>query len=159
EELRDEEFDQATHELIDELSDLRPAQLLGETDDPGQAARAERVLKEHVEPLARALEGYLDDAASRLGEIDGARLDGAEVARVLGEIEPTLPEASPAFEPMFGSFLKKVKGFASKAISLAGKVALGGPLFPVIQALLKKLKPLVRPLLNKVIKLALDKIP
>ena len=55
-----------------------------------------------------------------------------------------------------GASSKKVGSFAKKAIDVAKK---GVTLIPGIGAMIRKLKALVRPLLDRVLKMALDKLP
>jgi hypothetical protein len=152
--VHEPELDEAVEALTLEAGELTESSvgLEGETGDA-----AEAVLAEYFAPLARSAEDYVDRAASAMGSLEAASADEAEAHERI-ENTPAGAAGSPAFELFFGALKKKLKKVASKAISIAkkGVMLVGGPL---LKAALAKLKALVRPLLDKVVKFALDKIP
>jgi hypothetical protein len=149
-ELEDDEFDDAIHELVDEASDVRLSEVTSEVLDAAEQARTEQLLRAHFEPLASEAESLID-RVSEIAEAPSEELDAAIEQVEVG------PSPSPAFEHFLSRWKNKLKKLAGNAVSLAKKglaVAAG----PLIRGALAKLRPIVRPMLEKVIKLALDKI-
>lgn len=156
-ELEDEEMEEALHGLVDEASDLY-LRYAAESPTPAQEERVERILQEHFAPLANASEAMIDAAAMRAETIDLNTATESEVNETFEGLEPDRPLGSPAFEQFFGALKKKLKKVVSKASGLVKKgIALASG--PLLKMALAKLKPLVRPLLTKVLKIAMDKIP
>lgn len=157
--VRDEMFDEALFELMTEASDLRLDRFTGEYGDPAaQVAQAERFLQEHFEPLNREAEALLDNMAQGMKDYDLPAMTETELENLLDRYEPVGTQLSPSFEFFLGNLWNKAKGvvkgainLAKKGISAVGKFALG--------PLLNKLKGLIRPLLNRVLKFAMDRLP
>jgi hypothetical protein len=158
-ELYDEEFDEAIFELVNEAAALYEEHFahspLGEVAT--QTLAAERFLEEHFEPLARELERMLEALAERFGHTDGSTLDESELETFFDQYSPGV-DLSPSFENFFGKIWKGVKKVAKKAVDLAkkgtafvGKLALG--------PILSKLKALLRPLLRRVLRFAIGRLP
>ena len=80
----------------------------------------------------------------------------SELDTFLERLEPRGTGLEPYFEDFLGGLAKKVGAFAKKAVDVAKK---GLTMIPGIGALIGKLKALVRPLLDRVLKMALDKLP
>jgi hypothetical protein len=157
-ELYDEEFDEATECVVNELHELTPGLFSSETFDLKETARATHVMRQALEPISRAANAYLNEAEQRLASSDERSLSAARVAELLDEIEPQTGFASPAFDQFFGGLIRKVKKVASGAVKLAKK-GLTTLASPLLKPILAKLKSLVPSLLDKVLKLALDKVP
>jgi hypothetical protein len=83
----------------------------------------------------------------------------AEIDRTIDEAATPSRPLEPVFEQFFKKLAQKAKGLVKKVASVAKKgIALAQKLSP-IHLLLGKLKGLVRPLLQRVLKMALDKLP
>src|SRR5215211_526075 len=158
-ELRDEEFDEAVKGLVSEASELYQEQLMGESGDLGPPpAEAERLLEAHFEPLAREAEMLLDRMAEDAGRHDLTAMSEAEVDTFLNRYEVAAGQLSPNSEYFLEGFLGKLKSAFKGAVNLAKKgirVATTLGLGPILE----KLKRLIRPLLNRVLKFALNKLP
>ncbi len=150
-ELYDQEMDEALYELVDEARGMHE-----EAYAPGSAFESEKMLEQHFAPLLRESEGMLEVLAQNFSSRDPATLTEADFEG----LENYLPSASlsPAQEQFFGSLKKLAKkairgasGLAKKGIQLATKLGLG--------PILNKLKALIKPLLHKVLKLAIGKLP
>jgi hypothetical protein len=158
-ELRDEEFDEAVERLVNEASDLYHEQFLGESGAlVSSPAEPEGLLEAHFEPLVREAEALLDEMSKEVERHDIAAMSGAEIDTLLNQYEVPRDQLSPNSEYFLENFLGKLKravkgavNLAKKGISAVGKLGLG----PVLE----KLKQLVRPLLNRVLKVALNKLP
>lgn len=157
-ELYDEEFDEAVFELVNEAAGLHD-----EWSAESSATLAEqnlasdRSLEQHFEPLAAEIERTLEALAERFGSVEPASISESEIDSFLDEYRQGA-DVSPSFENFFGAIkntfkkvAKKAVGLAKKGIAFAGKFALG----PV----LKKLKALIKPLLRRVLRFAIGKLP
>jgi hypothetical protein len=148
-ELYDEELDDAIYELVGETAGLVDAGVV-----PALGAAA---VRQRLAPLAQELEGFLQRAADELGPREAASVSESELDEVLSRVSPER-FATPGFDHFFGSIKKAVKRVAAGAANLAKKgieaaTTLGlGPL-------LEKLKGLVRPLLERVLKAAIHRLP
>jgi hypothetical protein len=145
-EMYDEEFDDAVYELVGEAA----AGSLGST--AGAAA-----LRVQFAPLAEELESFIERSADALGTRDAASFTELEIEEVLSRTAAA-HRPSPEFENFFGAIKKAVSRVAKGAVKLAKKgveaaARLGlGPI-------LAKLKALVRPLLERVLKAAISRLP
>lgn len=129
--------------------------------DPARRRDAHRALTQRLQPLSRRLHAHVD----RLGAVIGAReLESLREEELdLPEEESELEDAgSPAFEQFFKSLKKKltkavkgavgaVKRGIKKGVKLVGQLALG--------PMLAQLKRVVKPILDRVLGWALDKLP
>lgn len=148
--LHDEEFDEALHELRSHARALHDEQLAMGTP----RAEADRVLTQHFSQLVRESETMVDALAHEFGTRD-------ETGIVEQEIDSFVDAYSPSanFDPEFEDFFKKLGGklgrFAKAAVggALRGlkKLALG-PVFMAIKAVLK-------PVLNGVLQQAIGRLP
>jgi hypothetical protein len=155
--LHDREFDEAVAELVDE-ADAR-AQLLGANEATADSARVERALGQWIEPLRLEAEELLLQMATGLGDSLPQSLTEDEVDERLAHLEPSGSVGGPVFEDFLKKLWRKAKGAVKGAVRLAKKgVAAVGKVLP-IGAILRQLKGLVRPLLTRVLKLAMNKLP
>jgi len=158
-ELRDEEFDEAVERLVNEASELYQEQFVGESGAlVSSPAEPEGLLEAHFEPLVGEAEAFLDEMAGELERHDITAMSGAEIDTLLNQYEVPRDQLDPECEHFLENFLGKLKravkgavNLAKKGISAVGKLGLG--------PILEKLKQLVRPLLNRVLKVALNKLP
>lgn len=158
-ELYDEEFDEAIYELIDEADELYQNRFESEYygNPIAQKIEAQRVIEAHFAPLIREAETLMEAIAE---EVDRHELNGiseAEIETFVNQYQ-SQQQLSPSFEHFFGRLkklakkaLKKGVGLAKRGLKKFGKLAL--------RAVLKKLKKLFKPLLYRVLKLAINKIP
>ncbi len=157
EQLWDQEFDELTQELADEAAAAVDARLpVGETADPG--AR-ERFVRGWLDPLRQEAERLFETVADRVGEADAMAMGEAEFEALLEPLEVPQTDLPSLFEDFLGGLLKKAKKLAKGAWKIAKKgIAAVGSVLP-IAILLRKLKPLVKPLLERVLRYALGKLP
>lgn len=154
-ELYDEEFDEVLYQLAEEATAAYDAIApTGEVD--GSGPDPEAFVLQYLAPLQAEAERLLDRIAETVGERDLGSMTEQEVDEALESIELGETGLSPLFEEFLGKVVKKVKKAAKHAWKAAKKVA--GKFLP-IKVILSRLKALVRPLLNRVLKYALDKLP
>ena len=162
-ELRDREFDDVVYQLQSEAYDLLAPQIEGE-EELGEF-EVDQFFERHFAPLARETDALLDQMAEEMERHDVGALSEPEIDRLLDRFEPLSTGLSPSFEGFLKKIFKKakkavkkvagaVKKGVTKAVKTVAKVA-SAP----IAIVLKKLKSLVRPLLSKVLKSAIDKLP
>ena len=152
-------YDTELDELLDEISHeaweavTQRAEPFGEA---GAMERADQFLEEWIEPVRRQAEATLDNIAEAVSEYDIASMSEAEVDTFFERFEPRGTGLEPYFENFLGKLVNKAKTLAKKALSVAAK---GITLIPGLGGLIGKLKALVRPLLERVLKTAIDKLP
>jgi hypothetical protein len=161
----------AMHELLDQLYDEDLDEVLAEMADEAWSAANERIemfgesvgaetaeqfLDQWVAPLREQAETMLDNVAEAAAQADIASMDEEAVDRLLDPFAPTGTGLEQYFEDFLGGLFNKAKTLVKKAASLAQK---GLTLIPGVGAILNKLKALVRPLLNRVLRGAIDRLP
>lgn len=147
------EFDAAVTDLVNEAAALAEDRFSRETGDISRdRANAESALREYLAPLERESDALLDRMIAGLAGTDVAPMTEAEIEGFMDRYEPAEASASPVFE----NFLKKLWKKAKKVVKTVAKVA--GKLNPITLAL-GKLKALVRPLLERVLRFAIRKLP
>lgn len=156
-ELHDEEFDEAVYALANEAAELLENRYENEYESEfssGYDSGAMQFLENHYAPMVNELEMLLERMAQSAAERmpDATAASEEELDRFMDQFAPDFASYSPAVEDFFGKLWKKVKKVAKKGISLAKKL---NPLNMVF----KKLKKIIRPLLKRVLKFALNKLP
>ena len=156
-ELYDSEFDRNLLELSDAAAEAAAESPFaqGESGSP----EAERYVREWLDPLHRDAQAMLEGIDEALDGHDLARMTESEVDEVLAPHEPIATGENPVFENFLGGLWKKAKGIVSGAVNLAKKgISAVGRLLP-IGMILSRLKALVRPLLERVLQMALNRLP
>jgi hypothetical protein len=157
--LHDEDFDQAVSNLI-EHAQARADLLVA---DAGMHPRhAEQTLNRYFQPLADEAETVLSQLAEAVERAERSGISGlsaADLDDVLTRAEITTFRSDPLFEDFLGSLLKKAKSLAKGAVKLAAKGAAAVSKVLPAGILLRQLVRLVRPMLDRVVRLALDRLP
>lgn len=151
--LHDAQFTEAVANLAQEAA----AQAEQLTTGGGDAA--EQLLGEWLDPLRRETEALYERVAAAASQ---QQLEGgseAEVNTFLEQFAPQPGVVAPHFEEFFKQAFRKLGNVVKAGINLAKKgVTALGKVLP-FKAILGRLKALVRPLLDRVIKFALDRVP
>jgi hypothetical protein len=152
-ELNDPEFSDNLYELAAELEETLNSGISNETA-MGEAfiPYARQKAAAYFSPLVSASENMIDRVSQRFSGYIPAELSSNELEAFFNEVESDHSSLSPAQEQFFGSLFNKVKSVVSKGIELAGKLS-------PVNILLGKLKGLIRPLLDRVLKFAIGKLP
>ncbi|TLP52411.1 hypothetical protein [Microbispora triticiradicis] len=156
-ELSDPELDEALEDLIAEAE--AEIARFGVEESPAAAARAARVLGRWVEPLAIESEAILEGLADALRTRDAGSVREDELMELAQRFEPRGTDLGPVFE----DFLRKIFRKATRVVKGAARLAKRGitaaaRVLPIGQ-ILRRLKGLVRPLLDRVLNVALDRLP
>lgn len=153
-ELFDSEFNEAVATLANEAS----AQ--AENFAGINAEGAQQMLTEWLDPLRKATERLFEQAGEASTQQQLESLSDNELESFLENLAPGPGAVAPEFEEFFGKVWRKVKSIARTAINIAKKgVGALAKLALPIGVLFKKLAQLVKPLLNRVIRFALGKLP
>lgn len=159
-ELHSDEFGEHLYEMALELEDSLNNKISNET------AMGDRFIPfatqesyQYFEPVLNETTRMIDQVRNRFAGNNLADQNEADIQRYFETLELNHGQLSPAQEQFFGSILKKVKSVVSTGVNLAKKgIAAVGKILP-IGPVLDKLKGLVRPLLDKVLKFAIGKLP
>jgi hypothetical protein len=160
--LNNEMFNEALYELMTEASTVSSDRFAGRYEDPAaqaaQEAQIEGFVQEHFAPLNREAEALLDNMAQGMRGYDPLAMTETELETLLDGYEPVGTQLSPSFEFFLKGLWNKAKGVVKGAVNLVKK-GVGTVANLALGPLLNKLKGLVRPLLQRVLKFAMDKLP
>lgn len=155
-ELQDESFDEALTELLWETEAVLEERFHGET--VGVSTEMRQLAEAHLAPVGQAVDEYLDRFQAGLTDLDLEGLDDEALDELLDSFDPDLEGYTPAAEQFLGKVAKKAKkaarGAAKKAKKAARKAA-----GAAARAALAKLKRWARPLLERVLDMAINKLP
>jgi hypothetical protein len=155
--LADEDFADAVEALVDEAA---AQHLTDQGSFPARPSVAESRLafQTWIEPLAGAAERAIDQLADRLAPVDPLAISAHELGELLDSVAPEQLGVE-GFDQFLGGFLRKAGKLVGGAVNLAKKgLAAVGNVLP-IGLLLGRLKALVRPLLDRVLRAALNRLP
>jgi hypothetical protein len=155
-ELYDDEFDDAVVHLVNEASGLREVHFEGENAIASDY-EVERFLDQHFSPLVRESEALFESVSRELGQRPSQWLSEAEIDDLIERREVSRGLA-PEFEEFLGKLGKVVAKVAKKGLQLAKK-GIGAVAKFGLGPILKKIGALVRPLLKRVIRKAMGKLP
>lgn len=157
-EIYDEEFDDALFGLVNEAVSMYETKIDYEFGGAQAGSyNAERLLEEHFSPLIKETENFIETVANEFNKRSNEILSESEIDLIIDRYEPSL-DMNPNFDEFFGKIKKGIKKVAKKGVKLAKKgvaAAAKMGLGPV----LNKLKPLIKPLLKRVIQTAIGKLP
>lgn len=161
-ELHDEEFDQAISGLVQEASALYEEKISQEFGDSAlQRRAAEEGVWEYLQPLVGEAEALLETISEALQQHNLAQMSEDQLDELFEQFEPSRSDLPPAFEDFLKGVSRKLKkvvkgvsAVAQKGLKVATALATGG-----ISLILPKIKKLVRPLLQRVLKIAIGKLP
>ena len=151
--LYDEEFEEALFELLTEARGLHEEHL---TSNP-QGVDGERLLRQHFNQLIREAEAAVGAFEREFGARDAETITEGEVDAFVARLTPPAT-LEPEFEEFFGKLVKKIGGVVKKAASVVKKVG-GFAMKLGLGPVLKKLGELVKPMLNKVLEMAIGRLP
>ena len=157
--LYDTEMDRFLDELVQEAAAAaaEQANAMGET---ASQAVTEQFLNNWVEPVRDHAEQMLDGISESLAQVDPASLTETQLDEVFEQFEPEGTGLEQYFEGFLKGLWNKAKKIASGAIDLAKKGAFTAlSMIPGVSGLINRLKSLVAPLLQRVLNMAMDKLP
>ncbi|MEW5727098.1 MAG: hypothetical protein AB1918_04655 [Pseudomonadota bacterium] len=146
-ELYSPSFNSLLHELVGEAFEALERVRDPMTGEVGGWGDAEVALEAHFAPLVAAAEAGIDQMAAAVHGIHSRdqAIAAMEAAAYSG------PPLAPEFENFLGGLWNKVKTAAKKVASVASSLGLG--------PILAKIKVLVRPLIKRVLRMAIGRLP
>jgi hypothetical protein len=159
-ELYDTEFSNALYELANELEDSWGGKISNESSMGSQYLPfVTQQANEYFLPLAVQTETMIDKVSQQFSGNNFADMNEAEIEKFFSELEFNHAQFHPAQEQFFDKIFDKVKSVVKTGVNLAKKgVSAIGKILP-INFILDKLKGLIRPLLDKVLRFAIGKLP
>jgi hypothetical protein len=155
-ELYDGEFDEALYELAHEAASVGARAL---TPYGSATDASARLLEAWIEPLRAESELLFDNLAGALARKPAAALGDDEIEQLIDEVAKPSRPLEPPFDQFFKKLVKKATSVVKSVAAVAKKgIALAQKLSP-IHLLLGRLKKYVRPLVAKVVRMALNKLP
>lgn len=156
ESIHDEQFDEALAELIAETAEAAETGLVAE--QPQQLAlQRQQIADAHLAPIGSEAERCVQRFADHLQNLDVEAMAPDQLDELLGRFEVGELDVTPAGEEFIGGLIKKAKSVVKTVVSTAGKI--GKAALSVLGPILNKLKALVRPLLQRVLAIAINKLP
>src|SRR4051812_27626122 len=149
--LYDGEFEEALYELVQEASSV-VANQTAQGYQAGEIGAGEQLLEAWAEPLRREGERLFESLSESFGRARTATLTEMEIERLVDEAAASHVPLEPALENFFGKLIDKAKALAKKGTALANKIS-------PIHILLGRVKGLIRPMIQKVLQMAMDKLP
>lgn len=159
-ELNDSEFAETIYELANEVEDTWRSKVSNETAmGDNYIPFATQQARSYFAPVLRESETMIDRVSEHFSGNNLADHSEAEIESFFNNLEFNHSQYTPAQEQFLGKIFNKVKSVVSKGVSLAKKgIAAVGKILP-IGPILNKIKALVKPLLDKVLKFAIGKLP
>lgn len=159
-ELNDTEFTETLYELANEVEDTWRGKVSNELAmGSNYIPFVTRQANEYFDPLLSETTGMIDRVSQHFSANNLADHSLAEFESYFDRLEFNHASFSPVQEQFFGKIFNKVKSAVKTGIDLAKKgVAAVGKILPV-NIILNKIKGLVKPLLEKVLKFAIGKLP
>ncbi len=159
-ELNDHEFGETIYELASEVEDSWRNKVSNEIAMGSNFIPfATRQGREYFNPLVRRAENMIDRVSQHFSTNNLADHSEETIESFFTNFEYGNGQYSPAQEQFFGKLFDKVKSVVKKGVDLAKKgISAVGKLMP-LNIVLNKIKGLVKPLLDKVLKFAIGKLP
>jgi hypothetical protein len=159
-ELHDSEFHEALYEMAAELEEIMNSKV---SDEIALGDRlvpfAKQSTDQYFTTFTRETDKLIDTAINHFSGGNLSDQSESEVERFFETLEFNHPQFSPAQEHLFGGLFDKIKNVVKKGVDLARKgIAVVGKILPV-NLILGRLKAFINPLLQKVLKFAIGKLP
>ncbi|MEU0646044.1 hypothetical protein [Streptomyces umbrinus] len=157
EELYDAEFDEAISDLVAEAENYVAELGLGESET--DQVRAEQMLQAWADPLRRETEAVLIGLAEAYDSEGSLLMAEEQLDAIFERFESADAEYGPAFEGFLKSIVNKARKIAQGAIKAAKSGINAVSRLMPIGIILRKLAALARPLLTRVLKFSVNKLP
>ena len=159
-ELHDTEFQETLYNLANEVEDTWRSKVSNELAmGSNYIPFATQEARSYFAPIMNETNSMIDRVAQHFSGNNLADHSEASVETFFETLEFAHGQYTPAQEQFFGKIFDKVKSVVKKGVDLAKKgVAAVGKIMP-IGIVLNKIKGLVKPLLDKVLKFAIGKLP
>lgn len=159
-ELNDPSFNEVLYQMADEVEDTWRSKVsneiaLGDNYLPFAARQA----RDYFAPVLRETDSLIDRISNHFSGNDLADQSEAQIDHFFSNLEFNQDSYTPVQDQFFGKIIDSVKKVVKKGASLVKKgISAVGKILP-INIILNKIKGLVKPLLDKVLKFAIGKLP
>ena len=159
-ELRDDEFEEHLYDMANELEDILNSKVSDETAMGDRYVPfAMQEADQYFRPLLNETTSMIDRVSEYFSGNNFTDQTELEIEKLFEQLEADHSQFSPAQEQFFGKIFNKVKSVVKTGINLAKKgISVVGKIMP-LNIVLGKLKKLIKPLLDKVLKFAIGKLP
>jgi len=159
-ELHASDFEETLYEMANEVEDTWRNKVSNELAmGNNYMPFATQQAKDYFMPVIRETQAMIDRVAQHFSGNNLADQSESEVESFFETLEFSHQNYTPAQDQFFGKILSKVKSVVKKGVALAKKgIAAVGKIMP-LNLVLNKIKGLVKPLLDKVLKFAIGKLP
>jgi hypothetical protein len=159
-ELNDSEFNEHLYGLAAEIEDTWRGKITNETAlGPNFIPYATQQARDYINPLTREAESMIDRVSQHFSGGNMADISNETIESLFAELTFDHSRFTPVQEQFLGGIFNKVKSVVKKGVDLAKKgISIVGKILP-INMILNKLKGLIKPLLDKVLKFAIGKLP
>ena len=159
-ELNDPEFNEHLYGLASEIEETWRGKIsneiaMGQNFIPFATQQA----RDYLNPLIRESEAMIDRISEHFSGSNMVDVSNETIESLFAELSFDHSRFTPVQEQFLGGVFNKVKSVVKKGVDLAKKgISMVGKILP-INLILKKLKGLVKPLIEKVLKFAIGKLP
>lgn len=159
-ELNDAEFNETIYGLANEVEDSWRNKVSNELAmGSNYIPFATQQAQQYFSPLITETESMIDRVSQHFSGNNLADHSVAEIESFFEQFELSQGGYTPVQEQFFGKIFDKVKSVVKKGVDLAKKgISAVGKLMP-LNFVLNKIKGLIKPLLDKVLKFAIGKLP
>ena len=157
--LRDEEFDEAVAHVADEAAAVAEEPFYEGEEPAQQRWRQQQAAATYLDGVASRAEAAIERLLTETEGRDLTPMSPEALEAYLEGLAPDSAGGSPATEEFIGKLLKKAKKAVGGAVALAKKGLKAVSNVLPHTWILKKLLGLVRPLLQRVLRFAVDKLP
>ena len=159
-ELNDTEFGETIYDLANEVEDTWRNKVSNEIAMGSKYIPfATQQARDYFAPIMKETESMIDRVAEHFSGNNLADHSEATIESFFETLEYNHAQYTPAQEQFFGKIFNKIKSVVKKGVDLAKKgISAVGKFLP-INIILKKIKGLIKPLLDKVLKFAIGKLP
>ncbi len=159
-ELENYDFKENLYDIADEMSETWQSKVSNELGMGNQFHNfAQTQAESYINPIVNESNRILDYAINHFSGNDFAAHNEASIDMFFETLEINNDGLSPVQEQFLGGLIKKAKSIVKSGVNLAKKgIAAVGKILP-INLILSRLKALVKPLLDKVLKSLIGKLP
>jgi len=159
-ELNNPDFETILYDLVAEAEDTFSSRIsdefvMGENYIPFVTQQ----INQYFEPLTKETERIFDEINNHFSGNNLADYNESEIDQLFEKFELEHIQLSPAQDQFLGSIIKKAKSVVNAGVKLAKKgISTVGKILPINQ-ILGKLKKFIKPLLERVLRFAINKLP
>lgn len=160
-EMEDDEFTEALVDLQNEVERYAHEQLYSGNGVEGEldAVRQEELLQNFLQPLTVASENFAEQLSREFAQHDAETLTDEQIDEIFSRHAAQHELGNPAQEYFFKRLRKRFKRVVNRVRKVVRKVKSVVKKFSPVHMILKRLGKMVRPLLGKLIRRVINRLP